>query len=143
MGTPIEFITEALEDLGYLAAEVPVEPDDSKKAFKVLNDMLAEWGESGILPGAAPVETLTTVIRIPRGTHAAVKKNLAGLLAAPFRRPISTELAASIKASNESLLRMTAKIGQVKYPGTLPTGSGNQCDSFDERFFPEIEESNF
>ena len=142
MATALEFITDALEELGYLGAETPLESTDSDKAFGVFNDMLAEWGESGILPGAAPVANLSDVIRVPRGSHSAIKLNLAGKCASPFRRPITPTLAASIKASNESLLRMTAKIGTVKYPDSLPTGSGNECYDQD-RFFNETDETNF
>ena len=144
--TAIEAIIAALQDIGYLAAEIPLEAADADKAFDVLGDMLSEWGTTGILPGAAPVALLTDTVRVPRWAHAAIKKNLAGLCAAPFRRPITPELAASIKASNESLLRITAKIGDVKFPDTLPTGSGNDCGLFgtdNDRFFPNNAKENF
>jgi len=52
MITATEAIKDALEDIGYLAAETPLEASDEKKAFGVLNDMLSEWGVSGVLPGA-------------------------------------------------------------------------------------------
>ena len=144
MATPNDFIKDALEDLGYLAAEIPLEPADANKAFTILNDMLSEWGTTGILPGAAPVAGLADTVRVPRFAHAAIKKNLAGLCAAPFRRPITQELAASIKASNTALLRITAKIGDVKLPDTLPRGSGNECGYWDDdRFFPVNTKPNF
>jgi len=145
MTTATEIIKDALEDIGYLAAETPLEASDEKKAFNVLNDMLSEWGISGILPGAAPVENTTDELRVPRETEGAIKKNLAGLCAAPFRRPISPELGASIKASNEALLRMTVKLGRVKLPNTLPKGSGNRCngDVYDNTFFGDNGEANF
>ncbi len=146
MATPNDFIKPALEDIGYLAAEIPLEAADANKAFDIFNDMMSEWGTTGILPGAAPVAGLTDTVRVPRFAHAAIKKNLAGLCAAPFRRPITAELAASIKASNESLLRITAKIGDVAFPDTLPTGSGNDCGLFgtdNDRFFPNNVKENF
>ena len=141
MTTPNDYIKDALEDLGYLAAETPLEATDSTKAFGILNDMLAEWGDTGILPGARPVENLTDVVRAPRAVDAAIKANLAGRCSPSFRRPISPELAAVIKSTSEALLRLTAKIGQVNFPDTLPIGSGNECFEYN-RFF-KIEEINF
>ena len=144
MATPTDFTKSALEDIGYLAAETPLQSSDADKAFDIFNDMMSEWGVDGILPGAAPVESLTDTVRVPRYAHGAIKANLAGRCAAPFRRPITPELAASIKASSESLLRLTVKIGRVRLPGTLPKGSGNQCyDIDDDRFFPDGNEANF
>ena len=142
MTTATEIITEALENIGYLGAETPLEAADELKAFKILNDQLAEWGESGTLPGAAPVGNLTDEIRAQRGVIAAIKMNLAGRCAAPFQVPITPTLAASISASSEALLRITAKIGDVAYPDTLPVGSGNECFDY-IRFFPENESQNF
>lgn len=143
MTTANDIIVDALEDLGYKAAEIPIEPEDSKKALRELNDMLAEWGESELLPGAAPVASLSTTIRAQRGIIAAIKKNLAGRCAASFRRPITPELAAAIIGTTSSMLKITAKIGSVKAPSTLPKGSGNECLAEESRFFEQIELTNF
>ena len=145
MAQAIDFITDALTEIGYLGAETPLESTDTSRAFTVFNDMLAEWGESGVLPGAAPVASLTTGIRVSRGTYSAIKLNLAGRCAPSFRRPISSTLSAAITASSESLLRMTTKIGRVRLPNTLPKGSGNYCngDWFDNTFFSDLGEANF
>ena len=141
MTTPNDYIKDALEDLGYLGAEQPLESTDSAKAFGILNDMLAEWGDTGILPGARPVDSLTDVVRAPRAVDAAIKANLAGRCSPSFRRPITPELAAVIKGTSEALLRLTSKIGDVSYPDTLPIGSGNECFDYDRYFV--IEEINF
>lgn len=141
MATYSDFIAEALEDLGYLGAETPLEAADSKKAFNILNDMLAEWS-TGILPGVAPADNESDEVRAPRYSHSAIKANLAVRCSAPFRTPISAELAAVVKTTSESLLRITAKIGKVNYPGTLPRGSGNECWDEDV-FYPDQNESNF
>ena len=142
MTTATEIITEALENIGYIGAETVLEAADEIKAFKILNDMLAEWGESGTLPGAMPVGGLSDDIRASRGVISAIKMNLSGRCAAPFQVPITPTLAAAISASSEGLLRITAKIGDVAYPDTLPVGSGNECREY-IRFYPVNVEQNF
>ena len=51
MATANDVITEVLEIIGYKAAEVPVEAADANIAHSVLNDMLAEYVESGLKKG--------------------------------------------------------------------------------------------
>lgn len=142
MATYNDMVKGALEDLGFLGAEEPLDAADAQKAFDILNDMLAEWSVS-TLPGVEPAVRLSDKITAPRCSHSAIKANLAGRCAAPFRKPISPELAAVIRVTSKGLLKITAKLGPVKLPGTLPTGSGNQCDHDDSRFFPEQNVKNF
>lgn len=141
MTTALEFITDATEEIGYKAAEVPLEADDIRGALRRLNALLSEWEPKGL--GAAPVMDAADTVRIAKENEYALMVNLAGRLAPFFRRPISPELAASIKASNKALLRQTAVIGEVKFPDTLPKGSGNHCDSSDDRFFEQNNRENF
>lgn len=142
MATYNDIVKGALEDLGFLGAEEPLDASDAQKAFDILNDMLEEWAIS-TLPGAQAGANLADNVRAPRHSHSAIKANLAGRCAAPFRKPITPELAAVIRSTSKSLLRITAKIGDVKFPGTLPKGSGNHCESDDDRFFPDQDRNNF
>lgn len=142
MTTAADIITDALGEIGYQAAETPVEPADMQLGLRKLNDMLAEFTESGIIAGS-PVEKPADTVRIQRGVVNGIMMNLAGRLAAPFRKPITAELAASIKAANQNMLRIIVKPIDVDYPDTLPTGSGNECDSEDDRFFAQNQSENF
>lgn len=143
MATGTDFVTAALEKLGIRAAETPIEAADMKLGIEVLNDMMSEWDESGTALGFTPLADESEEIRLRRGAHSAVKSNLAGRLAIPFKMPISAELAAEIRASNQALLRMTVKLGSVKMPSTLPRGTGNERDQYTDRFFAEEETANF
>lgn len=142
MATAKEIVDNASESIGYKAAETPLEAADAKIALEELNDMLAEWLDSGIDLGAVPVKNLADEVRIPRGAVSAVKKNLAVRLCVPFTRPITPELLSVANASTKSMLRSIVKI-DVEYPGTLPRGSGNQYDEDDTRFFSQNSETNF
>lgn len=145
MTTAIEIITDSLEDIGYKASETPIEPADSQLCLRLLNDMLAEWSGSGINLGADPVASAADTVRIPRWAVSAVKLNLAGRAAVPFKRPITPTLSASINAATASMLRALVKPINPSYPGTLPLGGGNQCasDNWDDRFFPADQKENF
>ena len=77
MATALEIITDALEELGYKAAEVPIEAADVEVGLRKLNDMLAEWADSGLNLGAAPVKLPADTVRIARGAVGPVKSNLA------------------------------------------------------------------
>lgn len=143
MATGTDFVTAALEKLGIRAAETPIEAADMALGIDVLNDMMSEWDESGTKLGFTPLADESEEVRIRRGAHSAIKSNLAGRLAIPFKMAISPELGAEIKAGNQALLRMTVKIGDVKYPSTLPRGTGNDRDQYNDRYFPENNKANF
>jgi len=145
VATGIELITDALEELGYKSAESPIESDDIRVALRRLNLMLEEWEGTGRHLGFTRILKPADEVSIPSWAENPVMLNLAGRLAAPMRMPITSELAASISAANSNLLKKTALIGKVKFPDTLPIGSGNNCDygNFRETFFPEGEVKNF
>lgn len=142
MTTAADIITDALGELGYQAAETPVEATDMALGLRKLNDMLSEWTESGLIVGN-PVEKPADTVRLQRGTVNGVMMNLAGRLTSPFRKPLTPELVASIKAANQNMLRIIVKPIDVDYPDTLPMGSGNRCDTDDDIFYPTNQKPNF
>ena len=145
MTTATEIITDALEEIGYKAAETPVEAADLKLGLRKLNDMFAAWEGSNLDLGAAPVEDAADTVRIPRWAVEGVKMSLAGRLLAPFKRPLTNELTASIKAATTNMLRAMVKPIDVVYPDSLPLGSGNECngENYDRKFFSNNQDENF
>jgi len=145
MVTAIDIITDALEEIGYKAAETPLEADDIRVGLKRLNGMLSEWELAGKGLGVAPVKNPADVLRLPQGLESPVMYNLAGRLTAPMRVPMTSELANNISAASKNLLTYTAKLGKINFPDTIPLGSGNNCDygDFNDVFFPENEQGNF
>jgi len=145
MATAIEIITGALEELGYKAAETPLEAGDIKLCLNRLNAMLEEWELAGVGLGAESVLNPSDVLRLPLGSESSVMYNLASRIAAPMRLAISPELAQTIKSSSKNLLRFTSVIGEIGYPDNLPRGSGNNYDYGNHRdnFFHGKEKDNF
>ncbi len=145
MATAQDFITDALDMIGVHAAETAIEPEEIKIGLTMFNDYMAEIDEAGTDFGFVPLQNASDEVRLRRGAYRAIKANLAGILSVPFQKPISIELAATIKSANTALGRMTVRLGRVKVASTLPKGSGNAHarSRYDDIFFPEQEKRNF
>jgi len=148
MATGTDYITDAFAEAGILAAEQPIEPTYVARALRVMNDLYSEIDISGTQLGFTPLAAESDTVRLPREYKRAFVMILAGALCSVFRRPITPELAANIKAANKSLLRISVKFGAIIKPSTLPVGSGNAINIYGNgvygaRYFAEEDEDNF
>lgn len=143
MATGTEIITDAFIEAKIFAAETAIEPHEMQIGLRQLNDMMAEWEESGTLLGFTLMDSEADVATISRGAVGPVKVNLGARLASVFDKDISPIFAAKIKSANESLGRMTVSVGTVKVAGTTPKGAGNSHRHDDERFYPDQDKNNF
>ena len=143
MATGRDFVEGALKRIGVVSAESSIQAVDLQDGLEVFNDMMSEL-EPTLKFGFETIADAGDTVRVPRGAHAAIKSNLAVRLAADYGKQVNPALVAESVASMENLLRSIVFIGDVKFPDTLPLGSGNQCTTFeDQRFFPENQEENF
>lgn len=145
MSTGQDFVQDALDLIGVHASEAVIEPTDMQLSIRIFNDYMAELDEAGTAFGFTPLSSEADKVRLRRGAVHAIKVNLAGLLAVPFKKPITPELAASIKSANQALLRMTVTLGSVKVLSTIPKGSGNRRASYKytSNYYPEQDKGNF
>jgi len=146
MTTGTEIITDAFAEAGVLAEDTDLGPSEMKRGLRAMNDYLTELDESGTNIGYVPITQESDEVRIRRGMVAGLKVNLGARLCSIYKKPITPELAAKIKASNAAWGRMTVKLGRVKVQSTLPRGSGNTINDngfIRDRFFPEQDEENF
>lgn len=144
MATANKLISRAYEESGYKSSEIPLESEDIRIGFDVINDMLSEWEPLYHL-GFAPLADDSDEVRIPRAADSAVIYALAVRLCSVNKIPVPISLASNADTSMRNMLTSVITIGDVEYPDTLPTGSGNNCDStyLDDRFFPENSTKNF
>ena len=145
MASGADIVNGALRKLGVNPSDSAITGQEMSDGIDALNDMLIEWENSGIVLGFAPIADPADTIRVPRGTEAAIKSNLAGRMASEYSKQISQSLAGEILASSENMLRLIMKPIEVEFPDTLPLGSGNQCidTNIDQRFFPANKDENF
>lgn len=145
MATALHYVKRAFSIIGEHADETDIESSEANDALDIFNDMMAEWELAGANLGFAPVKSLADEVRIPRGARKAVKYNLAALIGVEFEIPITQDVARAASSSKRMMMAIYKRPLSVAYPGTLPTGSGNQCDSYqyDDRFYPKVEKENF
>ena len=145
MTTVLQIVEGAAEEVGVKEAESALEPEDFQKIVDRMNDMLAEWSDIGLTPAFKEVTETTDIVDVDRNAVAAIKYNLAIRIAPAFERIVTQSLALNARESLSRLEASTNFIGDVAYPDTLPTGSGNDCAdvAIDRRFFKQNIGENF
>ena len=145
MTTVIQIIDGAAEEIGVKTAETPLEAEDYQLFLNRLNDMGEEWADIGLTRSFVPVSNSTDTVEIDRNAVAAFKYNLAIRCAPSFQRVVSGDLRDLASSTLARLEASTDFIGDVEFPDTLPTGSGNDCGSIfrEDRFFEENSRENF
>lgn len=139
--TAAQVIKDAMLEIGGIASESPLEPDEISDAIRYMNRFMARIAADGINIGYTVVSTLADIITIPDGAIDGLVSNLALRLHPQYTAPgtpISLTLA---QAGEDGLKTMRAlaifSIGPTAFPNTLPVGSGNE-DGFagcDNHFF--------
>jgi len=144
MPTFLNVVEGALKHLGVKASEVAIEAAEAQDALDDLNDMGEEWEGSGINVGFIASTDLNATFPTPRDTISAYKANLAIRLAPQYEKIVSPALAKLADDTFNALTTAYVFVGDVEFPGTLPTGSGNRCSEvFDRRFFNQNKIENF
>ena len=92
MATNQTIINEALGKIGVVEAGDSANPTDSATGLRVLNKMMAEWGQRSLDMNWFPQDTLGDTIPIPDWSEEGVTSNLAMRAATDFRVPVSNEL---------------------------------------------------
>ena len=126
-------------------AEIELEAFEFQQILDDMNDLLSEWADSGLTPAFTEVSNSTDTVNIDRNAVSAVKNALAIRIAPSFNKPITQGMVINASDSKSRLEASQIFIGEVAYPDTLPTGSGNDCAdvSIDRRFFKQNTKDNF
>lgn len=145
MATALEIIERAFSIMGEKAEETTLESSEAQDALDTLNDLGLEWEMSGANLGFAAVANLADELRIPRPAESAFKYGLAVRLAPEYGISLSPEHVAIANETKRALMRNFKRPLQVAMPDTLPTGSGNDCESdfYTDRFFSQNKNENF
>jgi len=145
MTTALQIINGATEKLGVKTAESPLEAADFQVTLDEMNDMLSEWADAGLTPSFIEVSNGSDVVNVDRNAVGAVKDALALRIAPSFQRLVTPMLAAMARLSMTRLEASTDFIGEVEYPDTMPTGSGNDCSNtaINRRFFKQNKKETF
>ena len=145
MTTAQQIIDGAAVKASIKTAEIDLEAFEFQQILDEMNDMLSEWADSGLTPSFSEVTNSSDTVNIDRNAVSAVKNALAIRIAPSFGKVISQGM---VLIANESRSRLEASqifIGEVAYPDSLPTGSGNDCadSSISRRFYTQNKQDNF
>ena len=134
MATASDIIKGALRKLGIRSSESPISDSEMADGLEDLNDL----GEAKLLFRAVP--TVSTELNVPRNMVGALKLVLAEKIAPDYEGLIiSPTLAKEISKAWDDIYRYRNGKLDVKFPSTLPMGSGNQEADYlwDDDFFAE------
>ena len=145
MTTAQQIIDGAAVKATIKTAELDLEAFEAQQILDDMNDMLVEWADIGLTPTFSEVTNLTDTVDIDRNAVGAVKDALSIRIAPSFSKLITQGMVLNANASRSRLEASQIFIGEVAYPDTLPTGSGNDCadTAIDRRFFTQNTKDNF
>lgn len=142
MTTALKIIQRAFSKIGVLAAETPLTSAELDDGLEELNDIISEWTATGILTGISPTYDADTDLQEDRTVRSALINELAPRLCAEYGVQISQAMAQSAFRSFNAMVASNWNL-DPEYPDTLPTGSGNCSEWFDDIFFDQNSKDNF
>lgn len=142
METAKTVINDALQELIVQASEQPIEAVEFYTAVRYLNRMMGEFAADGIPLGYTEVQNPSDVITVASGAINGMVYNLAMNLATQYDVPVSPELAMKAANAKNVMVKIANQISPSSYPDTLPVGSGNEGDVFDdEKFYSGLDDT--
>ena len=126
-------------------AEIDLEAFEFQQILDEMNDLLSQWADIGLTPAFTRVTNSTDTVNIDDNAVGAAKDALAVRIAPSFSKPLTQGMVLNARESRSMLEASQVFIGEVAYPDTLPTGSGNDCadTAIDRRFFTQNKRDNF
>jgi hypothetical protein len=146
MATAQHIIERAFTKIGIRAAETPLTASEIADGLDNLNNLLSTWDASGVLKGVPPIADVGMEVEAPRYAIGALQAQVAIMLAGEYGVSVSSSLAAEVTLFVDQLIAASINLQDIKYPSTLPVGSGNQdgygADYYRD-YFPGTGRRNF
>ena len=134
-------IKASLQRILVQGSEASLEPDEYQDAIFALNNYMLDLDATGVTLGYTLVENLGDTVTVPPGALRGIIANLAIEVSPDYNGTVSQGL---VKAASEGLITMM-KIGTRKpvtsFPCTLPIGSGNDYDNYNNTHFYDCSEA--
>lgn len=132
-----DLVRDALQEIGRQAAEQPVSGDDMATGIRYANRMFRGVDYLGL--GFTELTSSSQTVTIPPYAEEWSIFKLATRLASQYPPTDQIQIiAANEREAWTNLLKQHQELPEMVLPGTLPIGSGNECDSvLSTRFYPE------
>lgn len=135
MATALNIVKPALQLILVQASEADLEADEYADTIDALNYMMEALEAEGIHLGWTTVSSVGDTVTVPPGAIRGIYYNLAIEVAPQFDAEIPPTLY-KIAQDGMSILRKLGTVTRrMRFPSTLPTGSGNQSSVMDSRYY--------
>ena len=133
METAQTIINDALQEILIQASEQPIQTVDFQTARRYLNRMMNTVPFVGL--GYTNVTNPSDLVTIPDAAIEGVVFNLAKRLLSSYDMPLTQELLMNASNGLKEIRRLTVRINPSRHPCTLPIGSGNEQENYDNDHF--------
>jgi hypothetical protein len=137
-----DVISDALTDLLVQAAEADLEPSEYRVGIRYLNRMMFRLDAMGITLGYTEVSSLTDPVTVALGAMDGIVANLALALAPQFDSIVTPDLRIRASDGLSAMFKLTRNIQPAQMPCTMPIGSGNEGDRFNNDHFYQCLDSD-
>lgn len=122
------------------ASEADLEPDEYQDFIFALNNFMLALDADGISLGFTEVSSLGDEVTIPTGALRGLIANMALEVAPDYGGEISPLLVAAAADGMSTMRKLGQVMYRMRYPSTLPVGSGNmQGVAYGTHFYPDDE----
>jgi len=132
--TGASVVKDILQELVVQGAEQALEADETTTVIRYMNRYMFMLDAQGIALGYTEVNNLGDPITVPAGAIMGMIKNIAMMIAPQFDVTASAELVAAANQGLDAMRKLGSSIQPAQFPCTLPIGSGNEGDTFDNEF---------
>lgn len=139
VGTAVRLI---LSKLLIRESEAEYEADEVQDTIEMMNLYANSLAAKGVNLGYTNVSDTGDEITVPDGALMGLLANTAIRTAPLFGAPVTQELVAEARDGLNAMLQIGVSMSQTEYPSTLPRGSGNDYEIYDNfHFYQDLEDT--
>lgn len=135
MATALYVAQRALRLILVEAEDSPLTDSEYTDFYNAMNDYMADLEARGVSLGYTPVSAGTDTITIPPGALRGLISAMAIEAAPDYSAQVSPALAEQARIGLRTLRRLGRKRVQTAYPPTLPRGSGNMQNTYNDAVY--------
>ena len=140
MATVAQVAKASLQRILVQSDEAPLEPSEYQDFIFAMKNLMLDLDAKGINLGYTEVSNLGDTITIPHSCVRGLVAMMAIEVAPDYNRPIPESLTVQAVSGMRTFRRVGTTLRQTEYPSTLPRGSGNSNDTFnDSHFYPDLQ----
>lgn len=142
MATVSQVAKASLQRILVQDSEASLDPSEYQDYIFALNNFMESLAADGLDLGWTTVSNLADTVTVPDGALRGIIDNVAIEVAPDYNGFVSQSLTFNASAGMKVLEKLGTTIIATEYPTTLPIGSGNESQYFQEDHFYPIADTN-